>query len=45
MSDHLPMWIELDIDFSAQYLQRKIKRRQQPENVVAEALPSAAPVE
>ena len=24
MSDHLPMWVELEIDFSDQYLQRKL---------------------
>jgi len=26
MSDHLPMWIELKIDFGKQYLERKLER-------------------
>ena len=25
MSDHLPMWVELKIDFSRQYLRRKME--------------------
>ena len=27
MSDHLPMWIELKIDFGQQYLERKLKQK------------------
>lgn len=27
MSDHLPMWVELKIDYSEQYLQRKLDDR------------------
>ena len=27
MSDHLPMWVELRIDFSEQYLKRKLLQR------------------
>jgi hypothetical protein len=26
MSDHLPMWVELKIDFSKRYLQRKLEQ-------------------
>jgi endonuclease/exonuclease/phosphatase family metal-dependent hydrolase len=30
MSDHLPLWIELQIDFGKQYLSKKIKREMPP---------------
>jgi len=25
MSDHLPIWVELDVDFALDYLNRKLK--------------------
>ncbi|HEX8137318.1 MAG TPA: endonuclease/exonuclease/phosphatase family protein [Pyrinomonadaceae bacterium] len=30
MSDHLPLWIELQIDFGKQYLEKKVKRELAP---------------
>jgi len=35
MSDHLPMWIELKIDFGQEYLKKKIKSESAPEKVNA----------
>jgi len=34
MSDHLPMWIELKIDFSKEYLQRKVEMKTKPEEAM-----------
>lgn len=34
MSDHLPMWIELKIDFGREYLDKKIKMKTKPETPV-----------
>jgi len=35
MSDHLPMWVELKIDFSNEYLKRKRSGEVKPTPIVA----------
>jgi hypothetical protein len=40
MSDHLPMWIELGIDFGERYLNWKLQQEVKPEQTLSEIAPS-----
>jgi hypothetical protein len=35
MSDHLPMWVEIGIDFSDAYLERKLAEKQEDARGIA----------